>query len=188
MTRIIGGSLGGRRLSTPEGDNTRPTSDRVREALFGSLEAAGILDGAHVLDLYAGSGAVGLEALSRGAVSALFFESHAATARVLRRNIATLGVSAETDVNTAKLPGGLKLEPPRRFDLVFADPPYALDPTDLAIVLSHLVELDWLAEDADVVVERPSRGGEPFWPEGLTCDRSRRYGETILWYGHRSWT
>lgn len=188
MTRIIGGDLGGRRLSTPEGDNTRPTSDRVREALFGSLAAAGVLDGAHVLDLYAGSGAVGLEALSRGAESVLFVEAHAATARVLRRNIAALGVSAATAVNTARLPTALKQEPPRRFDLVFADPPYHLDDTELAGVLSLLIEHDWLAAEADVVVERSQRSGEPRWPEGLTLDRSRRYGETMLWYGHRLWT
>lgn len=188
MTRIIGGELGGRRLVTPEGDNTRPTADRVREALFGSLDAAGVLEGAHVLDLYAGSGAVGLEALSRGADSAVFVEAHNATARVLRRNIATLDVAERCEVVTARLPGALKNPPTRRFDLMFADPPYSMDEPELAGVLSHLVEYDWLADDAEVVVERSHRSGEPGWPETLTLGRSRRYGETMLWYGHRSWT
>ncbi|CAM3234697.1 16S rRNA (guanine(966)-N(2))-methyltransferase RsmD [Stackebrandtia soli] len=188
MTRIIAGIHRGRRIETPPGDRTRPTSDRVRESLFGSLQAMVDLDGAAVLDLYAGSGAVGLEAASRGASPVVLIESHAKTVGLLRRNIATLGLGARVSVTAGAIPQVLRQRPPRRFDVVFADPPYALDNAALATTLSTLVEFDWLAEEADVIVERATRGGAPDWPEGIEGLRSRRYGESTLWYGRGLWT
>lgn len=188
MTRIIAGSLRGRRLVTPKGSRTRPTSDRVRESMFAALQAATDLDGANVLDLFAGTGAVGIEAVSRGAAHALLIESHAPTAALLRRNIAALGIAAKARVLTAAVPRALAAPPPDRFDLVFADPPYALDNADLTEVLTLLVTQGWLAEDADVIVERSSRTAAPEWPDGLVAERSRRYGESTLWYGRGLWT
>jgi 16S rRNA (guanine966-N2)-methyltransferase len=188
LTRIVAGDLKGRRLATPPGERTRPTSDRVREALFGSLDAGGDVDGAVVADLYAGSGALGLEALSRGAASAVFVESHPATARVLRRNISDLGLATRAHLVTRALPGALDRPPPAPADLVFADPPYALPNPDLRKVLSALVTGGWLNPEALVIVERSFRSGEVDWPEQFTDVRSRRYGETVLWYGHGSWT
>jgi 16S rRNA (guanine966-N2)-methyltransferase len=183
MTRIIAGSLKGRRLATPPGDRTRPTSDRVREALFNSLAPGGDLDGLRFADLYAGSGAVGLEALSRGASAALFVESHALTAKVLRRNIADLAVIG-AEVICAPVEKALQNGPSEPFDIVFADPPYAVTDAGVAEVLEALVAHGWLAEDADVVVERSDRGTAVQWPEKIAEDRVRRYGGTALCYGH----
>lgn len=188
MTRIIAGDYGGRRLTTPAGDRTRPTSDRVREALFGSLESAGRLTDAAVLDLYAGSGAIGLEAVSRGAAHALLIEAHQATGRVITRNIRQLGAGDRARLLIANLPQALRRQPPRRFDLVVADPPYGVDDGEVAETLAALVENHWLAEEADVVLERPRRASEPPWPNGITTVRSRRYGESTLWYGRALWT
>lgn len=188
MTRIIAGEHGGRRLATPTGDRTRPTSDRVREALFGALTARGDLTDQAVLDLYAGSGAIGLEAVSRGAGAALLIESHPATARVIKRNIAALRVEDRAEVLAASLPQALNRAAPRRFDVVYIDPPYDLPQRELTEVLSALSTGDWLAEDADVIVERSSRSDEPDWPDGLATVRSRRYGESTLWYGRALWT
>ncbi len=183
MTRIIAGSLKGRRLATPQGDRTRPTSDRVREALFNSLAPGGDLEGLRFADLYAGSGAVGIEALSRGASAALFVESHALTAKLLRRNLADLGVSGG-EVICAPVEKALQNAPAEPFDIVFADPPYAV--TDAAVegVLEALVEHGWLASGADVVVERGGKDASVPWPPKIAEDRVRRYGTTALCYGH----
>jgi 16S rRNA (guanine966-N2)-methyltransferase len=183
MTRIIAGSLKGRRLATPPGDRTRPTSDRVREALFNSLAPGGDLDGLRFADLYAGSGAVGLEALSRGASAALFVESHAPTAKLLRRNIADLGVTG-AEVICAPVEKALQSEPGLPFDIVFADPPYAVTDAGIADLLASLVSHGWLAPDADVVVERGGRDAAVPWPAQIAEDRVRRYGTTALCYGH----
>jgi len=183
MTRIIAGSLKGRRLATPPGDRTRPTSDRVREALFNSLAPGGDLDGLRFADLYAGSGAVGLEALSRGATAALFVESHALTAKVLRRNIADLAVTG-AEVISAPVEKALQNEPAEPFDIVFADPPYAVTDAEVAEVLQALVANGWLAPDADVVVERGGKEATVAWPPQIAEDRIRRYGTTALCYGH----
>jgi len=188
VTRIIAGEHGGRRLATPTGDRTRPTSDRVREALFGALVASGDLTDLAFLDLYAGSGAVGLEAASRGATPVLLIESHQPTARIIKRNIATLRVDDRVEVVAATLPQAVKRAAPRRFDVVYIDPPYDLPQRELTEVLTALVTGDWLAEDADVIVERSSRSDEPDWPNGLATVRSRRYGESTLWYGRALWT
>jgi 16S rRNA (guanine966-N2)-methyltransferase len=181
MTRIIAGSARGRRLQVPPGRDTRPTSDRVREALFSRLEHGGVLDGAHVLDLYAGSGALGLEALSRGARSAVLVESDRATAALVRRNVQALGLDGAR-VLAAPVATALARQSEEPADLVLADPPYPLDEQSLALVLRLLVENGWLAEDALVVVERSSRSPEPQWPDALVRADERTYGETRLWF------
>jgi 16S rRNA (guanine966-N2)-methyltransferase len=182
VTRIIAGTAKGRRLKTPPGDRTRPTSDRVREALFSSVEAwAGSLSGLHVLDLYAGSGAVGLEALSRGAASATLVESHGPTAALIRGNARDLGL-AGAEVVHAPVVHALVRPYPHRFDLVFSDPPYDLPGDDLAGDLALL--LDLVAPGALVVVERSRRTPTPWFPPAYEPGRTKRYGETTLWYGH----
>ena len=176
MTRIIAGTHGGRRLQVPPGTGTRPTADRAREGLFSSLLSLVDLEGGAVLDLYAGSGALGLEAVSRGAASATLVEDDPVAARVIERNVAELGLAAtvvETEVERF-LSG-----PPSGYRLVVADPPYALEP-DLGAMLP------WLEPDGVLVVERATRGPAPVVPEGLEQLRSRRYGEATLWYFRRS--
>ncbi len=180
-TRIIGGSVGGRRIRTPEGSATRPTTDRVREALFSSLEAQlGSLTGLRVLDLYAGSGALGLEALSRGAAALTAVESDRRTARLVADNARELGLAAE--VVGQPVARVLALSPERPYDLVLADPPYAFPNPEVEHVLGLLLTRGWLAAEALLVLERPARAPEPTWPEGVSEVRSRRYGETMLWY------
>lgn len=182
MTRIVGGGAGGRRLAVPPGRDTRPTSDRAREALFSALEAmTGGLAGARVLDLYAGSGAVGLEALSRGATAAVLVESDPRAVRVLRQNVAALGLPGASVV--ARAVSAYLGEPPSEpFDVVFADPPYALPGADLAALLTAAGERGWIATGGVVVVERASRDPAWIWPPGFEPDRDRRYGEATLWY------
>lgn len=177
MMRIVAGSAGGRRLRVPA-KGTRPTSERVREALFNALEVAGEIDGARVLDLYAGSGALGLEALSRGAADAMFVEADRRAVEVLRGNVAELGLGGTVRHGSAEQVSGEAA--PEPFDLVLADPPYAVDGGSLAAVLTALAASGWLAEGALVVVERAARDGEPPWPAGFTALRSRHYGDTSL--------
>jgi 16S rRNA (guanine966-N2)-methyltransferase len=254
MTRVIAGTAGGRRLSVPAGRDTRPTSDRAREGLFATVQAIrGPLAGASVLDLYAGSGAVGLEALSRGAVRAVLVEADPRAVRVIRANIAALNlpgahviagrvepvlakgpaaavgrtlapgdpeaVPGAAAVGRTPAPGDPKAVPGAaavgrtpapgdpeavpgdsdpgpapgpeavagaRFDVVFADPPYAMAADAVTAVLTALVQGGWLAPGALVAVERSTRSGPLHWPGGYTEDRSRRYGEATLWYGHAS--
>lgn len=176
MTRIIAGQYGGRRIQTPKGDGTRPTSDRVREAMFSSIESElGGFDGLRVLDLFAGSGALGLEALSRGAAFAEFVESDAKAAAVIKRNLADLGASGTVTRTTAEK---YVLRPaPGPFDLIFLDPPYALPTAAVGALVAALRQ-----PDALFVVERSSR--DPFtWPEGVEGLRDKAYGETRVWYG-----
>jgi 16S rRNA (guanine966-N2)-methyltransferase len=188
VPRIVGGSAGGRRLAVPPGRDTRPTSDRAREALFSALEAmTGGFAGLRVLDLYAGSGAVGLEALSRGAARAVLIESDPQAVRVLRDNVAALGLPGAQVVARA-VSTALAAAAPEPFDVVFADPPYALPAPDLADVLTAARERGWLAEEAVVVVERASRDAPWAWPEGMVPDRERRYGEATLWYARSTRT
>jgi 16S rRNA (guanine966-N2)-methyltransferase len=182
VTRIIGGSAGGRRLRTPPGESTRPTSDRVREALFSALEAQlGSLTGLRFLDLYAGSGAVGLEARSRGAGPVAAVESDRRTARLVEANAATLGFE-DVDVHAHPVTRVLATRPSTPYDVVFADPPYPLENAAVTDALGLLVRHGWLAEGSLVVVERSARTGEPSWPDGLVPLRSKAYGETVLWY------
>ena len=173
-------------MTAPAGQQTRPTSDRVREALFSSLESlhGGDLRGVRFADLYAGSGAVGLEALSRGASRALLVESDPKAARIIRENIATLGVAGQAELLTVKAAAAVAgAAPGGPFDIVFADPPYAVGQDELAEVLKGLAGNGWLAEDAVLVIERARRSPEPPWVQHITGERSRRYGETTLWYG-----
>jgi 16S rRNA (guanine966-N2)-methyltransferase len=183
MTRIISGLAGGRRIQTPPGNGTRPTSDRVREALFSRLEHLDVVNHARVLDLYAGSGALGLEAASRGAKSVLLVESNRAAAAVVRKNIAELGlphISVRADSVERVLLSGPSDD--TRFDLVLADPPYDIAQESLGDVLTLLVAHGWLSEDAFVVVERSARSPEPRWPHGLNGAGERRYGDTKMWF------
>ncbi|HZP52037.1 16S rRNA (guanine(966)-N(2))-methyltransferase RsmD [Actinocrinis sp.] len=186
MTRIIAGSARGRRLAVPDGRSTRPTSDRTREGLFSALDAAlNGFGGLRVLDLYAGSGAVGLEALSRGAGAALLVDSDRAAVRVMHANLDTLGlpgarIAIERVEHLAATP--CADEP---YDLVYLDPPYAMPAEDLAAVLVALADNGWIAPGAMVAVERASRGPEWHWPAGFGALRSRAYGEGTVWYGRR---
>ncbi|MDQ6650000.1 MAG: 16S rRNA (guanine(966)-N(2))-methyltransferase RsmD [Actinomycetota bacterium] len=183
MTRIIAGAAGGRRLAVPSGTATRPTADRVREALFSAVTSAvGEPAGARVLDLYAGSGALGLEALSRGAEHALLVEADARVLRTLRANVAALDLPG-AEVRADRVERVLASSPPAAYDLALADPPYALDAADVDAVLSALAANGWLAPGALVVLERSSRGRPPAWPQGVQGTLSRRYGEATLWYG-----
>ena len=187
MTRIVAGTLGGRRIAAPPGAGTRPTSDRVREALFSAVQAEIGLDGARFADLYAGSGAVGLEALSRGAAHVLLVESDPRAAQVIRENIAALRAAPAARLVTGKVATVLAAGPDGGpYDAVFADPPYAVSDQEVTALLAALVDGGWLVRDALVVVERSSRTGPVTWVEGVTGERSRRYGETTLWYGRGS--
>jgi 16S rRNA (guanine966-N2)-methyltransferase len=179
VTRIIAGEARGRRLQVPIGDVTRPTSDRAREGLFSSLQSLGDVDGARVLDLYAASRALGLEAQSRGAASATFVEDDPSALNAIRDNIAKVGIDG-AHVVPMKVEVFLAAEPEARYDVAFLDPPYDVDVTQ---VLQALVP--WLTEEAVVAVERRTRGDEPTWPDGLRPERSRRYGEATLWYATR---
>ena len=176
MTRIIAGVARGRRLQVPAGLGTRPTADRAREGLFSSLQSLLELEQARVLDLYAGSGALGLEALSRGAGSATMIEEDPSAVTTLRANVESLRLPGAYVV-PQRVETFLAGQPEPRYDLALLDPPYDLD---VGPVLAHV--LDWLAPEAVVVVERRTRGPALEWPEGLVAERSRRYGEATLWY------
>jgi 16S rRNA (guanine966-N2)-methyltransferase len=190
MTRVIAGAAGGRRLAVPPGTGTRPTSDRAREGLFSTWQSllGGPLDGERVLDLYAGSGAVGLEALSRGASHALLVEADARAARTVRENVRTLGLSG-ADVWSGKAEQIIQSPPPDEpYGLVFLDPPYRVTDHDLREILLTLRSGGWLTPEALVTVERSTRGGEFRWPDGFEAIRSRRYGEGTFWYGRAAST
>jgi 16S rRNA (guanine966-N2)-methyltransferase len=220
VARVIAGEAGGRRLAVPDGRDTRPTSDRAREGLFATISSiVGPLAGARVLDLYAGSGAVGLEALSRGAEHVLLVEHGARAARVIRQNIEAIGLpgaaviadrvervlargpapaggqdgtapaggqdgTAPAGGQDGTAPAGGQDGPAEgRYDVVFADPPYALADAGVTQVLLLLAEQGWLAPGALVIVERATRSGPVSWPDGFVPDRARRYGEATFWYG-----
>ena len=184
MTRVVAGAARGRRLAVPPGRGTRPTADRTREALFSTLESElGSLAGRRVADLYAGSGAVGIEALSRGAAHCLLVESDQRAIRTLRENVALVALPGAQVVSgrVERMVGRAATGP--AYDLVFLDPPYELADDDLRAVLAAAVANSWLATGALVAVERATRGGEWAWPPGIRPLRSRRYGEATLWYG-----
>ncbi len=182
MTRIIAGRAGSLVLDVP-GSGTRPTSDRVRESLFGALESADLLRGAAVLDLYAGSGALGLEAASRGAASVDLVEKAGSAAAVARRNVAkvtkALGRDAALRVHAMSVRAYLR-SASGPFDLVFLDPPYDIAEGELTAALEVLAPL--LAPGASVVVERASRSPRPSLPNALVPVRDKRYGDTMLWW------
>ncbi len=183
MTRIIAGFAGSIPLAVP-GPGTRPTSDRVREAIFSALDARDSITGARVLDLYAGSGALGLEAASRGASHVMLVERSKPAAAVCSRNAAAV---------LRQAPDGLTIEvssqPVQAFltsdletwDIVMLDPPYDLGELELMHALALLVPR--LSPDAVVMIERSSRSPEPVWPSGMSLDRRKDYGDTTLWWG-----
>jgi 16S rRNA (guanine966-N2)-methyltransferase len=228
VARVIAGEAGGRRLAVPDGRDTRPTSDRAREGLFATVASiVGPLAGTRVLDLYAGSGAVGLEALSRGAEHVLLVEHGARAARVIRANIDAIGLPGaaviadrvERVLARGPAPAPSQASPSQaspsqaspsraspsqagpsqtgpsqadpspaatngaRYDVVFADPPYAMADADVSRMLSLLADRPWLAPGALVIVERATRSGTLRWPDGFVPDRARKYGEATLWYG-----
>lgn len=172
MTRIIGGTAGGRTIAVPP-TGTRPTSDRVREALFSALDARGAIEDAEVLDLFAGSGALGIEALSRGASTAVLVERDPRACAVIQSNIAAAGVRGALVRRSAVL--AFLRRTPGPVDLVLVDPPYT-DPVDDVLALLPR----WTRTGAVVVVERDTRSGTPVWPDGLEPEEPRTYGETTL--------
>ena len=184
--RIIAGHAGGRRLAAPP-DGTRPTTDRVREALFSSLDAhvrehLGGWGNVTVLDLFAGSGAIGLEAMSRGARGATLVERDRRCLAVLRRNVAEVDPRARivsADVASWRPDGG-------PYDVVYVDPPYAVPDDDVRALLASLAKGGSLAEEALVIVERSFRSPEPWPASGWVPLRKRDYGDTALWYGRAS--
>ncbi|MFL6075429.1 MAG: 16S rRNA (guanine(966)-N(2))-methyltransferase RsmD [Mycobacteriales bacterium] len=183
MPRIIGGAASGRRIAVPKALTTRPTADRAKEGLFGTLADLVDLEGARVADFYAGSGAVGLEMVSRGAAHCLLVEASHRVAAGIRKNAADLGfVQAEVVVTHAER---LAAGPPpdgEGYDAIFLDPPYALPDLELDRVLADLTAHGWLTGGAVLAVERASRGRGPAWPAGVTALKHRRYGEATLWY------
>jgi len=183
MTRIIGGHAGSLSLRTP-GPKTRPTSDRVREAWFSKLDASDALEGARVLDLYAGSGALGLEAASRGAALVTMVEDHAGAISAISANITAIGAvlphAPTLGVTKAQVSTFLRATPTTRYELVFIDPPYELDSATLDQILTEL--LPWLAPGAWVMIERSTRSVAPQWPESLTPLDTKKYGETTLYF------
>lgn len=182
MTRIIAGRAGSLVIDVPDA-GTRPTSDRVRESLFGALESADALRGAAVLDLYAGSGALGLEAISRGAASADLVERSARAATIAQRNAGRVAKAIGTDaaIRVHRTSADAYLRSARgAFDLVFLDPPYDVGETELTSTLALLVPL--VSPGADVIIERAGRSPEPTLPAGFVAGRAKRYGDTALWW------
>lgn len=164
--RVVAGELGGRKLVTPEGEDTRPTSERVREAIFNSLFSLDAIDDARVLDLFAGSGALGIEALSRGAGHATFVEQDRAALRALRENVDTLGIGAQSSIVAGD---GLRhVDVAGDHDLVLLDPPYDFDGWD--DLLARLPECTVVIE-SDREIEVPDR-----W----VVHRVKRYGSTVV--------
>jgi 16S rRNA (guanine966-N2)-methyltransferase len=190
MSRIIAGSRRGRRITMPSGNRTRPTSDRVREALFSAIAAwAGTssepaersLVGMAFCDLYAGSGAVGLEAASRGAAPVLLVERDSRTAQLSRKNAEALGLSVE--ISTTSVEQLLRRRPAEVYDVVFADPPYEFDTSIVSTQLEQLVVNQWVGAGSLIVVERSQHSPELVWPATAAKRWSRAYGETILYFG-----
>ena len=192
MSRIISGAAGGVRLASVPGDNTRPTTDRVKESLFSKLESYDIIRGARVLDAFGGSGALGCEALSRGAASVTLLDTYPKAVAVIRKNVAAVekamgragtGSSGATG-SAARVQQSQALTYVKSasgpWDLVFVDPPYAMPNEQVSELLEALSPK--LAEGAVVVVERSSRDAEPVWGEGLYCFSTRQHGETVLYY------
>ena len=189
VTRIIAGTKKGHRLRTPAHSATRPTSDRVREAAFSLIadwagtagEAAeNMLTGLGFLDLYAGSGAVAIEAASRGAAPVLAVESDSATARLARGNASDTGLAVTVLAGSAERT--VAAQATTAYDVIWADPPYALANDRLTAVVEAALSNGWLAEDGLIVLERSSRDAPPAWPAQVTDSWHRRYGETTLYF------
>lgn len=192
MSRIISGAAGGVRLASVPGDNTRPTTDRVKESLFSKLESYDIIRGARVLDAFGGSGALGCEALSRGAASVTLLDTYPKAVAVIRKNVAAVekamgrngSGSSSAAGSAARVQQSQALTYVKSasgpWDLVFVDPPYAMPNEQVSELLEALTPK--LAEGAVIVVERSSRDAEPVWGEGLYCFSTRQHGETVLYY------
>ncbi len=179
--RVIAGTHRGRRLAVPAGEGVRPTKDIVREAVFSALDARGMLVESVVLDLYAGSGALAIESLSRGAASAVLVERDAAAIDAISRNLEQLGLRARTRLARSNVVTFVAAPPPREapFDLVFADPPYDTPDDEVESLLATLAEPGWLATDAMIAVERPA-GAQLSLPEGLRACWERTFGDTLV--------
>ena len=180
VTRIVGGVASGRRLTVPRGDATRPTSEVVREALFNALESRNAVRGAKILDLFAGSGALGIEAASRGAADVVLVDSSRQAAAAARSNAAELK-QLRIAVVLSSVERFLAGRPPFSADIVLMDPPYSMNEDAVAGVLAQLAGAAWVAPSGLVVVERSTRSPEPRWPDGLQRSSVRRYGETAVW-------
>lgn len=190
MSRIISGVAGGTNLKSVPGDATRPTTDRVKEALFSRLESWDIISSARVLDLFAGSGSLGLETASRGARQVLLVELAPKAVSVCQHNATKINDALKNNVvsvQRGKVDSVLasffdeETSAPRKtFDLVFMDPPYSLTDQELAVTLDKVAKV--LAADATVIVERSSRSPEPVWPASLEKIAEKKYGETRLWF------
>ncbi|GAA1410678.1 methyltransferase [Glutamicibacter uratoxydans] len=190
MSRIIAGAAGGNPLKSVPGDATRPTTDRVKEALFSRLESWDIISGARVLDLFAGSGALGLETASRGARQVTLVEKAPKAVAVCQQNAALVNkvLKNETvNVHRGSVDSVLDLyfdestgQPRKTFDVIFMDPPYPLTEAELETTLAKAARI--LAEDATLVIERSSRSPEPSWPASIELIASKKYGETQLWF------
>lgn len=190
MSRIVAGAAGGTPLKSVPGDSTRPTTDRVKEALFSRLESYDVLANARVLDLYAGAGSLGVEAASRGARSVLLVELAPKAVAVCQANAGLVNKALRKDLvsvrrgsvdsvldSFAPVPGG---SAGKTWDLVFMDPPYPLTNEELAKTLEKVSLV--LDVGATVVVERSTRSAEPIWPAGLEKFADKKYGETRLWF------
>jgi 16S rRNA (guanine966-N2)-methyltransferase len=177
---VIAGDLGGQPLVAPRGQGTRPTSDRVKESLFGAL--GGDVVGASVLDGYAGSGALAIEALSRGAARAVLIDKDAGAVEAIRRNLRSTGVANRARVQRPSLGAFLRDSPPAEspFDLVLLDPPYALAARELEGVLERLAVPGWLSRGALVIVEQASGAAPLSVPEGWGARWERVYGDTLV--------
>lgn len=190
MSRIISGVAGGTSLKSVPGDATRPTTDRVKEALFSRLESWNVISSARVLDLFAGSGSLGLETASRGARQVLLVELAPKAVSVCQHNATKINEALKNEVVSVQrgkvdtvLSSFFDEEanaPTRTFDLILMDPPYPLTDQELAVTLDKVSRI--LAEDATVIVERSSRSPEPVWPANMEKIADKKYGETRLWF------
>ena len=186
MTRIIGGIAGSRQLTSPA-KVTRPTSDRIRESIFNRLASRDLLDGARVLDLYAGTGALALEAISRGAISAVLVEKDGKAAAVCNQNSTLIQKALEkegffdpvTKVVHKPVSSFLSTDT-AEYSLVFIDPPYEVSNEDVIENLEALIPR--LSKDAVVMVERSSRSDALNVPAGLNLDEEKSYGDTIVYW------
>lgn len=180
MTRVIAGTAKGRRLIVPD-SGTRPTSDRIRESIFARLDSWNAVAGARVLDLFAGSGALGIESLSRGALHATLVDSSAMATRVIRQNLTSTGLYDRASATKQKALSFLQSSPKSDpFELVFIDPPYAMSNAELFDHLELLVRM--VTDDATVVIERDGRSPEPRVPDEWEILSHRKWGDTAAWF------
>lgn len=183
MSRIVAGSAGGLRLANVPRDNTRPTTDRVKEAVFSRLEAYEVLEAARVLDTFAGSGALGCEALSRGSAHTDFIDHYPKAVAVIEKNLGAVlkaNPAATGRVHRMTAKTFLQSYSGPAWDLVFLDPPYDVSNGELEEVLELLQP--HLGQGAVLVLERSSRTPEPTWPQGLEKFSEKKYGETTIYY------